>query len=574
MDVTVDNLLNQVAQTFLEKFKSQNLDSAFLQKFLDELVKKIQITNPRAVPQKREVVNETSSPNPTEKQLSLANEIKLAYKQLLLDNSYVNEYKRFLGKVLSKESLKNLLTPDAANGDKNTSITKTLLTQVNGIANTFKNIKIPGLDNLKDKISNIEFKIPGLDILKNFKIPGLDSLKKQGLDNLKIPGLDKLKTFKLPKFDKLEEAIQNLSNRISKFKQPDPSPKFANYGDTGKTKLIKEEEKPKKVILLDIADKASRTLKDKFANIFSGFIDKLKGFFEKDPKRGGFGLLGGALALLLGGLAALVSGLMTDGPFKGLLKILSKVGIQGALKVLEVAAKFFMSNLKMAVMAPIEILKGVAKTIGSIFGKEAFKTVLKPLRGLTGLFTKMLSGLARLVTPLLKRIPLIGSIISWGFAYTRFKSGDIVGGIIDVLSGVATLFPGVGTAIGIGLDVLNAFLDFKAGGATKEASQKKTGIIGEWMAGLGKLAYRAIKSLPVIGPLLKSVEEFSAGNYLKGLKQLAYIATPIEFIGALLGDKEASGLTKTTASVFRGVGSILGNLLKWVGTGIDRKSVV
>jgi hypothetical protein len=519
MDVTVDNLLNQVAQTFFEKFKSQNIDSNFLQKFLDELLKKIQVTDTQSTFQKP--IKEGPKPsNSVPVSKTLSSELKLAYKQLLTDNSYVNEYKRFLSKVLNKESFKNLLTPEKP---KSNNIATKALTNISNIFSTIKDLKNINLDRLKN-VKNINF----------------------------------------PKFNKLEDTIQNLANKVSKIKQINPVSNFANFGDASKPKLIKEEEKPKKVILYDIANNASKTLKDKFANIFENFIDKLKGFFEKDPKKGGFGLLGGALALLLGGLAALVTGLMTDGPFKGLLKILSKVGIQGALKVLEIAAKFFMSNLKAAVMAPVSLLRSVAKTIGQIFGKEAFKTIIKPLRGLTGIFTKMLGGLVKMLTPLLKRIPLIGSIISWGFAYTRFKSGDVVGGVIDVLSGIATLFPGVGTVIGIGLDVLNAFLDFKSGGATKEASQKKTGIIGGWMLGLGKLVYKSVKSLPVIGPLLKSVEEFSSGNYLKGIKQLAYIVTPLEFIGALLGDTEASGLTKTSASIFRGIGGVLKSLGEWV----------
>jgi hypothetical protein len=563
MDVTVDNLLNQVAQTFFEKFKSQNIDSNFLQKFLDELLKKIQVTDTQSTFQKP--IKEGPKPsNSVPGSKTLSSELKLAYKQLLTDNSYVNEYKRFLSKVLNKESFKNLLTPEKTKSN-NIATTKAL-TNISNIFSTIKDLKNTNLDRLKN-VKNINFpKFNKLeDTIQNLanKVSKIKDLKNTNLDRLK-----NVKNINFPKFNKLEDTIQNLANKVSKIKQINPVSNFANFGDASKPKLIKEEEKPKKVILYDIANNASKTLKDKFANIFENFIDKLKGFFEKDPKKGGFGLLGGALALLLGGLAALVTGLMTDGPFKGLLKILSKVGIQGALKVLEIAAKFFMSNLKAAVMAPVSLLRSVAKTIGQIFGKEAFKTIIKPLRGLTGIFTKMLGGLVKMLTPLLKRIPLIGSIISWGFAYTRFKSGDVVGGVIDVLSGIATLFPGVGTVIGIGLDVLNAFLDFKSGGATKETSQKKTGIIGGWMLGLGKLVYKSIKSLPVIGPLLKSVEEFSSGNYLKGIKQLAYIITPLEFIGALLGDTEASGLTKTTASVFRGVGSVLANLTKWVGTTI------
>jgi hypothetical protein len=353
------------------------------------------------------------------------------------------------------------------------------------------------------------------------------------------------------------------------------SSNISQYSENKKPRLIKEEEKPQKFILVDIAEKATRTLREKFKDIFNNFLDKFKSFFEKDPKRGGFGLLGGALALLLGGLAALVAGLMTDGPFKGLLKILSKVGIQGALKALEIAAKFFMANLKAAIMAPINLIQGFAKNIGQIFGKGAYKTLLGFIRPLKGIFNTILKNIGRVILFGVRRIPLVGSIISMGFAVSRFMKGDIIGGTIDTLSALAGLLyltPAAPLAFPLilGLDVLNAVLDFKGGGSTEGATKRKAGVLWGWIKGLGLLIYKGVKSLPVIGPAIKAIEEFSSGNILKGIKQLAYIITPLEFIGALLGDKEASGLTKTTASVFRGVGGFIGKLGKWLGTAIYR----
>lgn len=284
-----------------------------------------------------------------------------------------------------------------------------------------------------------------------------------------------------------------------------------NY-EEGRPDLIKEETKPQVVLLGGITEQGYRSLQEKLPNILKGLFTKPQ--TQEKSSSGGLGLLGGGIALLLGGLAALVTGLMTDGPFKGILKILSKAGLSGGIKLLQTAAKVFIGGLKELIMAPINLLDDAAKFIGKIFGKEAYKAILKPLRGITGLFTKMLSGLVKFVTPLLKKLPLIGTVISWGFAYSRFKTGDVVGGIIDVLSGIASIFPGVGTAIAIGLDVLNAFLDVKTGGADGKASQKKTGILKVWTLGLGKLLYNGIKYIPVIGPLLQAVEDMVNGKWL------------------------------------------------------------
>lgn len=162
-------------------------------------------------------------------------------------------------------------------------------------------------------------------------------------------------------------------------------------------------------------------------------------------------LIGPAL-LILGGLAALVTGFLSDGPAKGLLKILAKVGVGGGVKWF--ASKF----------------KGIGKSVGKMF-KSFGGLLLKPFKFLKGGAIKtFFKGLGKkvgfLLKPVLKRIPGIGSMISWAFAYSRFKKGDVVGGLIDVASGIATLFPGVGTALGIGLDVLNAFLDTKKGDET------------------------------------------------------------------------------------------------------------
>ena len=87
---------------------------------------------------------------------------------------------------------------------------------------------------------------------------------------------------------------------------------------------------------------------------------------------------------------------------------------------------------------------GVVKALGSI-GRIGGGSIFK-------LLGAMFKNIA-------KKIPFIGGLISFKDAYDRFKKGDIAGGLISIGSGIASFFPGIGTAISIGLDVLNAFLD-------------------------------------------------------------------------------------------------------------------
>jgi hypothetical protein len=282
-------------------------------------------------------------------------------------------------------------------------------------------------------------------------------------------------------------------------------------------------------------------------------------------------LLGGGIALLLGGLAALVTGLMTDGPFKGLLKILSKVGLQGGIKMLEVTAKAFIGSLKQVIMAPINLFDDAVKLIGKVFGKETYKAVLTPIRAMKGLFGKMLGGLVNFLKPILGKIPGVGTIISWGFAYSRFKSGDVIGGFIDVLSGIASIFPGVGTAIAVGLDVLNAFLDYKGGGANEKTTQKKTGLLKEWSLGLGKKLYEGIKYIPVIGPLIQSAEDMTNGKWLDATYNLV---RAIPGLGVVLDIINYFTEGKTEESIKGGLsqtGDKIGEWLSWVRENIWEK---
>ena len=74
----------------------------------------------------------------------------------------------------------------------------------------------------------------------------------------------------------------------------------------------------------------------------------------------------------------------------------------------------------------------------------------------------------------LKFLPVIGSIISLYSAYTRFKTGDWVGGLVDGGAAIAGLVPGIGTAISWGLTLFNAGRDLS--GATEE--RKKMSEVG------------------------------------------------------------------------------------------------
>jgi hypothetical protein len=359
-------------------------------------------------------------------------------------------------------------------------------------------------------------------------------------------------------------------------------PGFEQKEKPKEKKLIETEEKARIVLIGGITDEGVERFKEKLPEIFEEVFKKLPKDGQKpiDAKskfsEGGLlgmlppGLLamGGGLALLLGGLAALVAGLQTDGPFKGLLKIFSKVGLQGGLKMLEKGAKTFLKTLESFIKAPLSLVDEAATGLKGMLGKLMPKGIITNIiKGTANIFSKMLSGLVKIITPLLKRLPLVGTIISFGFAYTRFKSGDTIGGIIDVLSGIATLVPGVGTAISIGLDVLNAFLDFKTGGATAETSQKKGNILKDWVKGIGSWFAKNAENFPLIGPLIKT------GRLIGESKWAEALASVVEWIPGVSWVLDWLGYTseKRTEAAQKGISGIsntISSFMSWINESV------
>jgi hypothetical protein len=206
-------------------------------------------------------------------------------------------------------------------------------------------------------------------------------------------------------------------------------------------------------------------------------------------------LVKGIGVTLLGGLAiGLTSwGMATDGPEKGLMKIgatltasqLTKQFAKHADKI-ATAAKMILTKISGAfkfILKPItgfftatqsfldDLLKGPGlKVASAAIAKGSGKGLIKMIG--TAILNKL-----KFALPFLRKIPIIGTIIGLGFAVSRFMKGDVTGGIIDVVSAIAGLAnlvaPGLGLALQLGLDGLNAFLDVKYGGASPESSAKK-----------------------------------------------------------------------------------------------------
>jgi hypothetical protein len=388
--------------------------------------------------------------------------------------------------------------------------------------------------------------------------------------------------------------------------------------------LLEEKVEAKPVIIAGISESGLKDLSEHLPSIIRQGMEGLFDFLQEDPKkkkegRGfefpGMGIIGGALGVLstIGGLFTLLYGLQTEGPFKGLAKLVGKgmlaigdaltkplqnfikniggmlidipismiksagenitkqfktfsdfVSKIGSSKLIAPLKDFAKNIAEKLIAVPLSMFDAFKSSIGDLFGKfggEAVQTGLGKLGGFAG---KFLGGLAKV----LKKVPIVGSLISIAFAVSRFKSGDYVGGGLDILSGIAAMIPGIGTGVAIAIDALNAFLDFKAGGIG-EGKKGKGSIIMDWVGGMvkwvGQKLYKVITFLPIVGPALKSVEALTQGKWLEALKQFAYVNPAFEFLGAMLGDESASTTTKAAAGIAGGAMEWIGGMSAWIG---------
>lgn len=370
--------------------------------------------------------------------------------------------------------------------------------------------------------------------------------------------------------DSLNETPASQPSVFSKITQPyaerlnqtteEPPSKTSREQDISKSQESVFEKQ--NTFLFDgFTDKGLNELKEELPSIIKeGMSDLLDASSaskskEKDSskaKPGGSLLKGLGILAGLAGLVTLLYGLQTDGPFKGLAKLAAKglLSVSGFTKMFDKVAKKMVRYL---IRLPLTLLNKFTEFLTPLLGKGAGSNLIKTgLTKLTGFLPKLLAGALKF----LKKVPFFGSLISLGFAVSRFKNGDVVGGGIEVLSGIAGLFPGIGTGVSLALDALSAFIDMKAGGSNKQAGDKKLNFIGEFASKIGSRLKEKLIDLPIIGPAIKGITHLVNKEWLKGIKQIAYIVPGFELIGALLGDKETGAVAQT-------VGSGLSNVWGW-----------
>lgn len=278
---------------------------------------------------------------------------------------------------------------------------------------------------------------------------------------------------------------------------------------------------------------------------------------EKVPKLPPAGSLSNLalLALLLLGLAG------RTGPLGQIVESIAY--LPEALKGL-VGAKWVKSIIE-KIKEPLKAFKNGLKAIPNFFesfgklGNFIGKTIGR-LGKITGNIFSLLGKtgigiITKIVWPFLKKLPLIGTVMSLYQAYLRYNEGNYSQAIMELFAGILPFFGPVGAGVAIGINVLQMLWDGNVGGSGVAKAALKGGatlarnfisMFPKTLVKLLKPVSTALRRIPIFGGLIGlgfAINDFKNGNNLSGALNLASgIATFLDLLIPGLGTGIAIGI--------------------------------
>jgi hypothetical protein len=189
------------------------------------------------------------------------------------------------------------------------------------------------------------------------------------------------------------------------------------------------------------------------------------------------------------------------------------------------------------------VAASIPMLLGGIFDKFGSFSKAAETLGKIGLFggLKMLAKtvLKFFAKPLLKRLPIIGSLIEFYDAYQSFKAGKPAKGILEIVAGIVGFVPGLGPILQIGVDILTSILDaqgaFDEGGSL--SAQNAWPTIKKWGSNIGNWIWDKALYIPVLGTVKRfgmAYDSFKGGDYGEGIKQILWGLLSLGPIGGLM----------------------------------------
>lgn len=302
------------------------------------------------------------------------------------------------------------------------------------------------------------------------------------------------------------------------------------------------------------------------------------------------------IAALLGGIAA---GTTAYGQLIESIALLPKL-IKNAGGFANTIKKAFS-----AIPGTITKLNALGKTIAKSFtalansaskipaiGNSAAKVITK-VGGTIGNIGTILAGkvgqLGAKLASKLKFLPIIGSALGFYQTYLRLSRGEVFLGILEFAAAVSSLLPGPGTAIAIGINVIQTLIEHDstaAGGVTGLVIKKIAGagasllpkLAGSISSLIAKPLALVLKKIPFIGPIISfgmAVSDFINGSTLSGVfNVMAGLAGLIDFVAPGVGTAiaiaiDALNFFLTTTDTGKEVANSIGNFFGNVGEAIS-----
>lgn len=159
-----------------------------------------------------------------------------------------------------------------------------------------------------------------------------------------------------------------------------------------------------------------------------------------------------------------------------------------------------------------------------------------------GQLPKIALKLGKFISKRLKFIPILGSLLNFASAWDHFRKEEFFEGGYELVSGIAALIPGKGTALSLGMDALKAMYEY--GNPVNEETGKRDMSFATWLkqksiefgeAFIKKLDAGSIPLLSGLWKFGKGIGEMLTGNFAGGFEEWSKI------IPAMLGQGDNEG---------------------------------
>lgn len=286
-------------------------------------------------------------------------------------------------------------------------------------------------------------------------------------------------------------------------------------------------------------------ISDKIDKSNTALVEHIKDIKDHSGMLNILGLLG-AGSLLIG-----TAGLLWDSHIKPWIEKKFNFDFKGFDKfdiLIEQLSKWFVVGGSAAGGLALKAGGMIFKTAGEI-GEKMIGSVFKAIlgegaeKGLTSATIKLFSGatikkifgnvLGGVGKAALKGIPLIGTLISLGFAIDNMIKGNYIQGTLDIVNGLVGLIPGAGLPLSLGVSALQVFLEAKTSDIKEGKNMAQLSIIGSSLGSAMTGIWTLLKKLPffeAFANLGDGIYKIFTGDIRDGFSRLS----KIPFIGASL----------------------------------------